>query len=61
MKCYKRVGVGIAHTVMRFFACKMSLADTLFIFGHAQNVIKHATKEEEKEVSEGLHIHGREA
>ena len=45
MKRYKRVGVGIAHAVTRFFACKLSLADILFLSRHAQNVTKHATKE----------------
>ena len=48
MKRYKRVGVGIAHTVTRFFACELSLADILFLSGHAQKMIKHATKEKEK-------------
>ena len=48
MKHYKRVGVGIPHAVTRFFAYELLLADILFLSGHAQNVIKHATKEKEK-------------
>ena len=31
MKRYKRVGVGIAHAVTRYFACELSLADILFL------------------------------
>ena len=31
MKCYKRVGVGIADAVTRCFACKLLLADILFL------------------------------
>ena len=28
---YKRIGVGIAHAITRFFACELSLADILFL------------------------------
>ena len=31
MNRYKRVGVGTAHAVTRFFACKLLLANILFL------------------------------
>ena len=40
--------MGIAHAITRFFACKLSLADILFLSGHAQNMIKQPTKAKEK-------------
>ena len=54
MKCYKRVGVGIAHAVTRFFACELSLTDILFLSGHAKNVIKHATKKKGKNILKAI-------